>query len=103
MIGVAVLYPKTETSHFDTDYYHAKHMKLVRDLWEPMGLRGARVMHGQTGPDGKAPPYAVITVLEFDSLGAFGKAASAHGGAIMGDIPNFTDVQPVMQFNEIMA
>ena len=30
MIGVAVLYPKTETSHFDTEYYHAKHMKLVR-------------------------------------------------------------------------
>lgn len=103
MIGVAVLYPKTATSHFDTDYYHAEHMKLVRDLWQPMGLRGARVLHGQTGPDGKPPSYAVIAILEFDSLEAFGKAAAAHGGQIMGDIANFTDVQPVLQFNEIAS
>ncbi|OYW10817.1 MAG: ethyl tert-butyl ether degradation protein EthD, partial [Acidiphilium sp. 37-67-22] len=28
MIAITVLYPKTETSTFDTAYYHDKHMKL---------------------------------------------------------------------------
>ena len=68
-----------------------------------MGLRGARVMHGQTGPDGKPPLYAVMTLLEFDSVDAFGKAASTHGGPIMGDIANFTNVQPVVQISEIAS
>lgn len=103
MIAVAVLYPKTDSSTFDLDYYHSKHMKLVSDLWGGMGLRGARVMHGQPGPDGSAPAYAVITVLDFESMEAFGKAAATHGGTIMGDIANFTNVQPVLQFNEIRA
>ena len=103
MIAVAVLYPKTATSHFDTAYYHAKHMPLVQELWAPIGLRGARVMLGQPGPDGKPPAYAVITILEFESMEAFGKAAATHGGPIMGDIANFTNVQPVLQFNEVAA
>lgn len=101
MIAVAVLYPASDSLKFDHDYYHAKHMKLVRDLWEPMGLRGTRVMRGTPGPDGKPPAYAVITLLDFDSTEAFGRAVAAHGKAIMGDVANFTNIQPVMQFSEI--
>ncbi|MHB1305113.1 MAG: EthD family reductase [Acidiphilium sp.] len=101
MIAITVLYPKTATSRFDTGYYHGKHMKLVADLWGSMGLEGASVLHGTTGPDGKPPAFAVITTLRFASMEAFGKAAAEHGPAIMGDIPNFTDVEPVMQFNDI--
>lgn len=101
MIAVTVLYPKTAASTFDTDYYHAKHMKMVHDLWGPMGLHGTKVMHGTPGPDGSAPTYTVITMLEFESMDAFKKAAATHGAEIMGDITNFTNARPVMQFNEI--
>ena len=52
---------------------------------------------------GAAPPYAVITTLQFESLEAFGKAVQAHGPEVMGDIANFTNVQPVLQFSEIAA
>ncbi|MGC9270520.1 EthD family reductase [Acidiphilium sp.] len=103
MIAITVLYPKTDVSTFDTDYYHANHMKMVQDLWGPMGLHSARVFHGTNGPDGSAPSFAVIAVLEFESMAAFGAAAAAHGGPIMGDIKNFTNVQPILQFNEIAA
>ncbi|GBQ16777.1 EthD family reductase [Acidiphilium acidophilum] len=101
MIAISVLYPKTATSKFDTAYYHDSHMKLVDARWSHMGLHGSRVMHGVPGPDGGAPTYAVITILEFESMVAFGKAAEAHGAEIMGDIANFTDVSPILQFNEI--
>lgn len=103
MITISVLYPKTADLKFDMGYYHATHMKMVHDLWGTMGLHGARVLKGTPGPDGSAPAYAVITLLEFESMAAFGKAAAAHGGAIMGDVPNFTNVTPILQFNEIAA
>ncbi len=103
MIAITVLYPKTATSTFDTAYYHDKHMKLVSDRWGAMGLKGATVLHGVNGPDGAAPPYAVITTLQFESLEAFGKAVQAHGPEVMGDIANFTNVQPVLQFSDIAA
>lgn len=101
MIAITVLYPKTETSTFDMKYYHDTHMKLVADKWGPMGLKNSAVLHGIPGPDGSAPAFAVITTLHFESLEAFGKAAQAHGAEIMGDIGNFTNAQPVLQFNEI--
>ncbi|HQT61213.1 MAG: ethyl tert-butyl ether degradation protein EthD [Acidiphilium sp. 37-67-22] len=103
MIAITVLYPKTETSTFDTAYYHDKHMKLVGERWNTMGLKGATVLHGTNGPDGSAPPYAVITTLHFESLAAFGKAVETHGAEVMGDIGNFTNVHPVLQFSEIAA
>jgi uncharacterized protein (TIGR02118 family) len=101
MTTIAVMYPKTAEMKFDMAYYHATHMKMVHDLWGNMGLTGARVLAGTPGPDGSAPTYAVITLLEFESMAAFGKAAAAHGAAIMGDVPNFTNVTPVMQFNDV--
>ncbi|MBW4035236.1 MAG: EthD family reductase [Proteobacteria bacterium] len=100
MVTISVLYPQTADATFDMAYYHATHMKMVHDLWGSMGLHGARVMRGVPGPDGAAPQFGVITLLEFESMAAFGKAAAAHGAAIMGDVPNFTNVTPVLQFNE---
>ena len=103
MITVSVMYPKTDSSTFDMDYYLQKHMKLVHQRWDPMGLRNARVLSGQKGPDGAEPPFAVMAILDFESLEAFGKAAGEHGPELFGDIPNFTNVQPQLQISEIVG
>jgi uncharacterized protein (TIGR02118 family) len=39
--------------------------------------------------------------LYFDSVEAFQAAFSPHAGAIMGDIPNYTNVQPTIQVSEV--
>jgi hypothetical protein len=44
--------------------------------------------------------YHIIALLDFESLDAFKAAAEAHGKEIFADIPNFTNVQPSIQFNE---
>lgn len=103
MIAISVMYPKTDASTFDVKYYHETHLPLVDRLWGAMGLKGASVLHGIPGPDGAPPAYTAIATLRFESMDAFGKAAGQHGAEIMGDIPNFTNVQPVLQFNEIAA
>ena len=95
MIRVAVLYPKTEDSHFDWDYYMNKHMTLVRERLTSMGLTGDSVDEGLGGATPKQPvPFAAVCYLHFDTMEAMQQGLGTHGKEIMGDIPNFTNVQP---------
>lgn len=97
---VSVIYPKTASSTFDHAYYQHKHTKLVQDLWGHHGLLSVRVLRG-TGSLGGGADFEVITLLEFTSQEAFLGAAGAHADEVMGDIKNFTNVQPLVQFNEV--
>lgn len=95
---VSVMYPATGKK-FDLDYYLNKHVPMVRRLWGPLGLKGAQVLRGTGAPNGGAT-YQLMALLDFGSLAQFQEAAKQHGKEVMGDIANFTDVQPVVQFNE---
>jgi uncharacterized protein (TIGR02118 family) len=99
---VSVAYPKTATSTFDHSYYMGTHVPLVDRLWGPLGLRNTTVLRG-TGSLGGAPPFELICLLDFTSQEAFTEAAGAHADDIMGDIRNFTNVEPIVQFNEPVA
>ena len=103
MVLVSVLYPNQSGSRFDERYYLDKHIPLVRQRWEPMGLTDLRLLRGTATPDGGPAPFRVVALLTFASAEALGKAAAAHGAEVFGDIPNFTDVQPVSQVNEALA
>jgi uncharacterized protein (TIGR02118 family) len=100
MVFVTVLYPNPPGSRFDEEYYMQRHVPLLRQRWDGMGLSGAYVLRGAGTPDGGEAPFRLITTLTFDSAEAFQKAAAAHGEEIFADIPRFTDVQPVIQLNE---
>ena len=99
MLVVAVMYPGSGGETFDYDYYLSKHMPLVHERWDSMGLQGSQVMRGQPGPDGSKPAFNTITLLTFQSAEAFKAAADAHGPELFGDIPNFTNAKPTVQFN----
>ena len=103
MVTVSVIYPNQPRTRFDERYYLDKHIPLVRERWEPMGLTELRLLRGTNTPDGGAAPFRVMALLTFESAEALQKASAAHGREIFGDIPNFTDVQPVAQVNEALA
>ena len=100
MVLISAMYPNEPGSRFDQDYYLQKHVPLVRERWSPMGLEALRLVRGVAAGDGSPAPYQVIALLSFRSLQDFQKAAEAHVQEILGDIPNFTSVQPVIQINE---
>ena len=102
MISLTVLYPKTAESKFDMDYYLSKHVPLVRERLTPVGLIGFNYETGLAGgaPD-TLPAYAVISRLSFASINDLQNGLGSHGAELLGDIPNFTDVQPLMQVSQI--
>ncbi|HWE51176.1 MAG TPA: EthD family reductase [Bryobacteraceae bacterium] len=101
MIVVSVMYPNTEGCTFDMDYYRDTHMPLVRKLIGSE-LKGLRAEKGLGGPAPGAPAqYVAMGHLMFDSVESAGKALQAHAPVLMSDIPNFTNVQPMIQLSEV--
>ena len=101
MIKVSVFYPKTDSSSFDMDYYCNNHIPMVQ---EKVGaaLKKVAVEGGLGGgsPD-SPPPYAAMGHLYFDSVEDFQSSFGPHAAAIMADVPNYTDVAPVVQVSDI--
>ena len=99
MIRVNVMYPKQDDGKFDYDYYLNTHMPLVGERWIGV-VRGMEVYKGLSGAGGADEPYVTVASLKFDSVDAFQQALDAHAPEIMGDIPNFTNIDPVIQIEE---
>ena len=102
MVILTVMYPKTEQSRFHFDYYLEKHIPLVKERLERLGLGSVRLMRGTAALDGTAPPFEVIAELTFSSIQHLREALGRHGEEIIGDIRMFTDVQPAIQINEVL-
>ena len=101
MIRLSALYPRTAESRFDMDYYVNRHVPMVRQKCGA-ALKGVWVDQGLAGfPPGTPPPYAAVGHLVFDSIDGFQGSFGAHLDAIVADIANFTNVQPVVQISEV--
>ena len=104
MVRISVMYPGGEGKTFDHAYYAGKHMALVHQRWDGMGLVRTEVDRGVAGSAPGAPaPYIAIGHVYFGSLADFQKASQAHGKELFADIPNFTNIQPQVQISEIIG
>ncbi len=103
MIKVSVLYPNGEGKHFDMDYYCNKHLAIAG------GLVGDAVKHVTVekgiagGAPGSQATFAAMGNLYFESMESFQTSFGPHAEAIMGDIPNFTNIEPIIQISEVMV
>jgi uncharacterized protein (TIGR02118 family) len=101
MIKVTVFYPRLEGSRFDMSYYCDRDMPMVRNLLSP-ALKGLAVEQGLAGQaPGSPAPYLAIGHLFFASVEEFQSSFAPHSEAIFGDIPNYTNTQPVVQIREV--
>ena len=104
MIKVTVLYPNEEGKKFDHGYFSTTHLALVQKLLAPMGLVKGEIEKGLSGADPNTPaPFVGIAHLSFNTTEEVHEAFKAHGGAIMGDIANYTDIKPQFQISETIS
>ena len=102
MIKVTVLYPNNEDKNFNLQYYMDVHIPLVkRRLGDT--CKKVEVEKGIVGDvPGSMPANIVIGYLYFDSVENFQNAFSPHANEIMGDIANFTTINPIVQISEVL-
>jgi uncharacterized protein (TIGR02118 family) len=103
MNKVTVMYPYTEGARFDHAYYRDRHMPMVKvklgsacsyDTVEK-GLAG--------GAPGAPPAFVAMCSFICDSLEGYQAAALKHRAEIRGDIANYTDIAPVIQFSDVVV
>jgi uncharacterized protein (TIGR02118 family) len=102
MIKVSVLYPNGADARFDQAYYCDRHMPMVKEL---MGdsLQYYTVDGALPGQSDANVPYIAAGHLFCASLDAFNAGFGPHTKEIMADIPNYTNLKPVMQFSEVLV
>jgi len=103
MIKVSVMYPYQEGARFDFDYYRDKHMPLLKELLGAACLRYSVEKGLAGGTPGTPPTYLGQCHVYCESVETFGAAFAEHAAVLNGDIPNYTDLVPVIQISEVLA
>ena len=101
-IKVTIFYQGGEGKKFDMDYYASKHMPMVASLLGD-SLKSYEIDKGISGrTPADAVPYVAIGYLYFDKLSAYQNSFRPHAEKIRGDIPNYTNIQPIIQISEVI-
>jgi uncharacterized protein (TIGR02118 family) len=103
MIKVSVMYPNNPGARFDHAYYCDKHMPLVK------ARMGANCKYYTVdkgiggGVPGAPATYVGMCHIFCDSVEAFQAGFGPHTKEILADIPNYTDLQPIIQISEVVV
>ncbi|MER3373124.1 MAG: EthD family reductase [Allomuricauda sp.] len=103
MIKMTIFYPNAEDVTFDMDYYVNNHMAMAANL---MGdaLKAMMIDKGLSGGTPETPsPYVAVGYFYFDSMEDFQNAMGPISDQLRADVPNYTNVQPVIQFSEVQT
>ncbi len=102
MIKLIVLYPNGEGKKFDKDYYINTHMPLTIKL-QGDAVKKTEVEFGFSGgTPGSNPAYVAICNFWYESFEAFQNAFTPHAETIVNDVKNYTDIETVIQFSEVV-
>ncbi len=101
-VKVTIMYPRNEGSTFDMDYYSNQHMTMLSDLFDGIML-DYKIDLGTSGRTAEEPaPFMAIGYLYFNSLSEYQSAFGPNAEKILNDIPNYTNIQPVVQISEVI-
>lgn len=65
-------------------------------------LKGITIARGLVEVDVVPVKYIAITSMLFESVDSFMEAFTPHAAVLQGDMKNYTNIEPVIQFNEII-
>lgn len=102
MVQLSILYPKREDATFNWDYYLNTHMPLSLKL-QGEAVQRVTIARGIENIPSTPVAHVAITTFLYDSVDAFMAAFMPHASVLQGDMPNYTNIQPVIQFSEVLA
>jgi uncharacterized protein (TIGR02118 family) len=102
MIKISVLYKNAENATFNMDYFLGSHVPMLKGLIGDK-IKNLAVEQGIAG--GPAPgtpaPFLAMAHLFFDNMDDFQASMASGAEAIMNDIPNYTNAEPIIQISEV--
>ena len=104
MTKISILYPNKPGARFDFDHYVKTHMPLsIKLLSAHPGFRGVSVERGVGGgAPGSDAAYIAMCHFSFTSAEDFMAAFMPNAAVLQGDMLNYTDIEPVIQVNDVL-
>jgi uncharacterized protein (TIGR02118 family) len=103
MIKMAIFYPNGEGKTFDMEYYSNKHMTMAASLFGD-SLKAMSIDKGlASGIPDEPVPYLAIGYFYFETLSSLQNTVGPHREKLRADIPNYTNIQPVIQISEVQT
>ena len=103
MIRLSVMYKREPGKRFDIDYYINHHIAMVHEKLDPLGvLVKTEIDKGMSTDEVGESPYVAIGHLYFNSFEDFQKGFADGAEEFIADEPNFTDIEPLAQFSEVV-
>jgi uncharacterized protein (TIGR02118 family) len=95
---MTILYPNKVDATFDFEYYMQKHIPLAN------GLLGHefKVTRGMSSAQGGQPPFVCIARMDIGTVAEFMPVLTQHVEELANDIPKYTNVEPVILFEEVL-
>ena len=101
MYCVTVLYPNEPGGHFDFAYYRDCHIPRMLD-WLGDNVLSTAVRRGIQAVDGSSAPYLCLLNTHIRSAEQFAQVMTEHREKVLGDIVNYTNLQPIIQIDEML-
>jgi uncharacterized protein (TIGR02118 family) len=103
MFNISSIYPKVDGYTFDFDYYLNRHMPMsIELLSNSKGFKGVSVEKGIDIDEPKIESsFVAMCHYYFDTLDDFMAAFAPHAEKLQGDIINYTNIEPIIQINEV--
>jgi len=98
---LTVLYPWQADARFDFDYYRDKHLGMMSQLYGK-SVGKFVVRKGLHKGDGSSPAFLAIMTVEILSMEGFDAAGKQHLPKLFADLPNFSNITPIGQIEEIL-
>jgi uncharacterized protein (TIGR02118 family) len=102
MIKVSIIYPNEEGKKFNWDYYMDKHVPMLKSVLGD----SLNVISIDKGIAGRAPgssvPYLAMCHMYFKSMASFKNSFVPNSEKLGKDVPNYTDIQPIVQISEVL-
>jgi uncharacterized protein (TIGR02118 family) len=96
---VTILYPNKVDAKFDFDYYIDKHLPMTARL---LG-NSMEIYKGISTPTGSVLPFVCALRIRIESIEKFMSVMTERGAELIADVPNYTNIEPVIQFDEILT
>ena len=100
-VSLQVIYPISDGSTFDHDYYATTHMDLVKTHMGEF-IQSTVVTKGVAGGPDAPPGHHAIATIIFADQATMGAAMQA-AGPVMADLPNFTNVHAQVLIGEVIG
>jgi uncharacterized protein (TIGR02118 family) len=96
---ITVLFPNDADAQYDIEYYVSHHMPLIERHWKKFGVQSWCVTTFDPSANGEPAMYKFGSIVTWESKEGIQKAfESPEVTEIMGDVPKFSNKQPVFLF-----